>query len=159
DRLRPLQHGSSMVRLAALPWVFWTAERNRIGRGVLVVCCLATLGLGLVRFDVNDDVRRLQALSPTLLREQDEMRRLIGAATETQHILVAAADDETALQREEALIPILDRLVADHAIASYQTVAAFVPSLARQSTNRAIVKSRLVGPLLTQHVAKLGLTV
>ena len=158
DRLAPLQHGASLLRLAALPWVFWTAERHRIGRAALVACCLATLGLGLARYHVDDDVRRLQALSPTLLREQDEIRRLVGATTESQHVLVVAADDETALQREEALIPILDRLVAEHAIAGYQMLAAFVPSLARQSANRAMVKDGLVGPLLAQHVAQLGLT-
>jgi predicted exporter len=158
DRLTPLRHGARMLRLAALPWVFWTAERFRIGRGVLIAGCLATLGLGLGRYHVDDDVRRLQALSPTLLREQDEIRRLVGAATEPQHVLVVAADDETALQREEALIPILDRLVAEHAIAGYQMLAAFVPSVARQNANRAMVKGGLVGPLLAQHVAQLGLT-
>ena len=25
DRLAPLQHGAGMLRLAALPWVFWSA--------------------------------------------------------------------------------------------------------------------------------------
>jgi predicted exporter len=158
DRLTPLQHGANMLRLAALPWAFWTEERHRIGRGVLLAGCLATLGFGLARYHVDDDVRRLQALSPTLLSEQDEIRRLVGAATESQHVLVVAADDETALQREEALIPILDRLVAEHAIAGYQMLAAFVPSLARQGANRAMVKSHLVEPLLAQHVAQLGLT-
>jgi predicted exporter len=158
DRLAPLRHGANMLRIAALPWVFWTAERNRIGRGVLVACCLATLVFGLVRYHADDDVRRLQALSPTLLREQDEIKRLVGATTESQHVLVVAPDDETALQREEALIPILDRLVAERAIAGYQMSAAFVPSLARQSANRTTVKGRLVEPLLAQHVAQLGLT-
>ena len=83
DRLTPLRHGARLLRLAALPWVFWTAERHRIGRAALVACCLATLGLGFARYHVDDDVRRLQALSPTLLREQDEIRRLVGAATES----------------------------------------------------------------------------
>ena len=158
DRLAPLRHGATMLRVATLPWLFWTAERNRIGRAALVACCLATLGFGLARYHANDDVRRLQALSPTLLREQDEIRRLVGATTESQHVLVVAADDEAALQREEALIPILDRLVAERIIAGYQMLAAFVPSLSQQSTNRAMVKGRLVGPLLAQHVAQLGLT-
>ena len=115
------------------------------------------LGFGLARYHVDDDVRRLQALSPTLLSQQDEIKRLIGATTEPQHLLVVAPDDETALQREEALIPILDRLVSERAIAGYQMSAAFVPSLSRQSADRALIRSRLVEPLLAQHVAQLGL--
>lgn len=158
DRLAPLRHGAGMLRVAALPWVFWTAPGNRVGRGVLVACCLATLVVGLARYHADDDVRRLQALSPTLLREQDEIKRLVGATIEAQHLLMVAPDDETALQRQEALIPILDRLVAERAIAGYQMPAAFVPSLALQTANRALVKRRLVGPLLAQHMTQLGLT-
>ena len=157
DRLAPLRHGAPLLAIAALPWTFWTAPGNRIGRGLLVACCLAVLGFGLARYHVDDDVRRLQALSPTLLSQQDEIKRLIGATTEPQHLLVVAPDDETALQREEALIPILDRLVSERAIAGYQMSAAFVPSLSRQSADRALIKSRLVEPLLAQHVAQLGL--
>jgi predicted exporter len=126
---------------------------------VLVACCLATLVFGLARYHADDDVRRLQALSPTLLSQQDEIKRLVGATTDAQHLLVVAPDDEAALRREEALIPILYRLIAEHAIAGYQMPAAFVPSLDRQSANRALVKSRLAGPLLAQHAAQLGLTV
>jgi predicted exporter len=158
DRLVPLRHGAGMLRVAALPWVFWTAPGNRIGRGVLVACCLATLAFGLARYHTDDDVRRLQTLSPTLLGQLDEIKRLIGATTDAQYLLVAAPDDEAALRREEALMPILDRLIAEHAIAGYQMPAAFVPSLARQGADRALVKSRLVAPLLAQHVTQLGLT-
>jgi predicted exporter len=157
DRLAPLQHGAFMLRVAALPWVFWTAPGNRIGRRVLIVCCLATLGFGLAGYHADDDVRRLQALSPTLLREQDEIKRLVGATTDTQHLLVVAPDDETALQREEALIPILDRLIAERAIAGYQMPAGFVPSQARQGADGVLVKSRLIAPLLAQHATQLGL--
>ena len=105
DRLAPLRHGAPLLAIAALPWTFWTAPGNRIGRGLLVAGCLAVLGFGLARYHVDDDVRRLQALSPTLLSQQEEIKRLIGATTEAQHLLVVAPDDETALQREEALHP------------------------------------------------------
>ena len=158
DRLAPLRHGAGMLRFAALPWVFWTASGNRIGRGVIVAGCLATLALGLAYYHVNDDVRRLQALSPTLLREQDQIKKLVGAVTEAQHLLVTTKNDETALQNQEELRPILDRLVAERAIAGYQMPAALVPSLARQSANRELVKSNLAEPLLASHVAQLGLT-
>ena len=158
DRLAPLHHGAGMVRFAALPWVFWTASGNRIGRGMFVAGCLATLALGLAFYHVDDDVRRLQTLSPTLLQEQDRIRKLVGASTEAQHLLVTTGSDETALQRQEELRPILDRLAMDRVIAGYQMPAAFVPSLARQGTNRELVKCRLTETLLAPHVARLGLT-
>lgn len=158
DRLAPLRHGAGMLRFAALPWVFWTAPGNRIGRGALVAGCLATLASGLALYHVNDDVRRLQALSPTLLHEQGEIKKLVGASTEAQHLLVTTRSDETALQGQEELLPILDKLVAERAIAGYQMPAAFVPSLTRQGANRELVKSGLVEPLLASHLAQLGLT-
>ncbi|CAN5922219.1 MMPL family transporter [soil metagenome] len=157
DRLKPLGHGAAMLRIAALPWTFWIAPGNRLGRGLLIAVCLLTLGVGLSRYHADDDVRRLQTLSPSLLRQQDEIRRLVGATTDAQHLLVAAANDEVALQREEALIPILDRLVAERAIAGYQMPAGFMPSLARQNADRQLVKDRLVEPLLAKHVAQLGM--
>ena len=158
DRLAPLRHGAGMLRLAELPWVFWTAPGNRIGRAILIAGCLVTLAAGLALYHADDDVRRLQSLSPVLMREQAEIKRFVGATTESQHLLIAAQDDEAALRREEALLPVLDRLVAEHAIAGYQMPAAFVPSLMRQGADRALVKSRLVEPLLAAQVAQLGLT-
>lgn len=159
DRLTPLRHGATMLRIAALPWTFWIAPGNRVGRGLLMAGCLVILAAGLARYHANDDVRRLQTLSPTLLRQQEEIRHLVGATTDAQHLLVAADSDEAALQREEALVPILERLVAEGAIAGYQMPAGFVPSLARQTADRALVKARLVEPLLAPHLAQLGLTI
>jgi len=43
-------------------------------------------------------------------------------------------------------------------IAAYQMPAAFVPSLARQKADRALVEGRLVAPLLREQMAQLGLT-
>ena len=158
DRLAPLRHGAHLLHVAALPWAFWTAKRYRIGRVSLVVCAFATLTAGLARYHTDDDVRRLQALSPSLLSQQDQIKRLVGVTTEAQHVLVVAPSDEAALQRQESLIPIFDQLMAEHAIAEYQSAATFVPSLARQSADRALIKANLVGPLGAGHMARLGLT-
>src|SRR5262249_42505283 len=66
-------------------------------------------------------------------------------------------DDEGALQQEEAIVPILDKLVAENAIAGYQMPSTFVPSLKRQSLDRTLVETRLLRPLLAAHQAQLGL--
>lgn len=157
DRVKPLPHGAPMQRFAALPWVFWMTPRFHLARLVVVGGCVAVVAAGLARYHADDDVRRLQALSPELLREQAELKRLMGATTEPQYLLVVAADDEAALRRGEALRPILDRLAGEGALAAYHMPAAFVPSLARQQADRALVKSGLE-PLLADHMAKLGMT-
>jgi predicted exporter len=157
DRLAPLKHGVRLLRLATLPWLFWSAERHRMGRWIAVIGCFALLAVGFAFYHTDDDVRRLQALSPALVGEQLEIRRLIGASVEPQYLLVSAKDDEAALQQEEAIVPVLDRLVADQAIAGYEMPATFVPSLKRQLMDEALVENRLSGPLLAQHRARLGL--
>lgn len=157
DRLAPLQHGASMMKAAALPWIFWTMPRYRLARDLLVVGCAAVLVIGLAGYRADDDVRRLQVLSPSLLADQQHLQRLMGANIEAQHILVSAADDEAALQRQERLVLTLDRLVIEGALLGYQMPAAFIPSQARQASDRVLVKERLLDPLLDRHLAQLGL--
>lgn len=157
DRLAPLRHGAMMMQVAAFPWIFWTSPRFGLARGLLIVACAATLAIGLAGYHADDDVRRLQVLSPALLLDQQHLQRLIGANIDAQHILVSASDDETALQRQEVLAPVLDRLIADGALSGYQMPAAFIPSLARQGADRTLVKDQLLEPHLARHLAQLGL--
>lgn len=157
DRVSPLGHGARMLRSAGLAWSLWTRPRfSRVQLAVLVV--LVAMGaLGVARYGVDDDVRRLQALSPDLLREQAEIQRLIGATAAQQFLLVRAADDEAALRAGEALSDQLARLKREGTIAGYQMPAAFVPSARRQAENRALAEARLFAPLLVEHLAALGL--
>lgn len=157
DRLAPLRHGAGMMKVAAFPWVFWTSPRFGSARALLVFTCAATLVMGLANYRADDDVRRLQVLSPALLLDQQHLQRLIGANIDAQHILISATDDEAALQRQEALVPVLDRLVAEGALSGYQMPATFIPSLARQGADRTLVMDRLIEPHLARHLAQLGL--
>jgi predicted exporter len=157
DRMKPLTHGARMLRFATLPWIFWTEPNLRLARAAFIALVAVVLVAGLLNYRADDDVRRLQALSPALLQQQDQIKRLAGASTDAQHILVSAPDDEAALQSEEALAPVLDRLIAERAISGYQMPAAFVPSAARQRADRALVTAALQ-PLLAAHLARLGLS-
>jgi predicted exporter len=158
DRLAPLRHGRKMLQVATWPWIFWSADRYRLARRVLLAGCLALVAAGFALYRTDDDVRRLQALSPALVREQMKIQRLIGSSVDAQYLLVAAQDDEAALQQEEAAVSRLDKLVTERAITGYQMPATFVPSLERQSLDKAVVENRLLGPLLAEHRARLGLT-
>ncbi len=157
DRVAPLQHGRKLLQLATWPWIFWSADRYRLARRVLLAGCLGLVAAGFALYRTDDDVRRLQALSPTLVLEQMEIQQLIGSSVEAQYLLVGAPDDEAALQREEAAVARLDKLVTERAITGYQMPATFVPSLQRQALDKALVEERLLRPLLAQHRARLGL--
>ena len=74
-----------------------------------------------------------------------------------QYLLIHAPDDETALQSEERLAPILARLKAEHVLGNVQMPAAFVPSASRQAADEALVRERLTEPLLSEHWRALGL--
>lgn len=157
DRARTLTHGAWMLRAASLLWGFWEEQRWRGMRAALLLGCGLAGGVGLARLSADDDVRRLQAVSVDLRREQDEIQRLIGATTAAQFLLVQGADDEAALRRQEDLSATLAGLKARGVIVGYQMPAAFVPSARTQWENRALVASVLHGPLLEAQRAHLGL--
>src|SRR5262249_11358823 len=137
---------------------FWQAYRWQPVRVALLILAVAVAVAGGLLFRIDDDVRRMQALAPDLLRDQEEIRALIGATAANQYPLIEAGDDESALRRGEAPQPTLARLVRPLAITSALTPAAFVPSAQRQAENRQLRRSALEAPHLARHLAALGLT-
>ena len=157
DRMRPPRHRERLLVTMNRGWHFWRAPNCRIWRRGLAAVLLAVAAAGLFRLHADDDVRRMQSLSSTLVAEQQRIQGLIGAAGGTQFFLVQGRDSETALQREEALISRLRGLVADGALAGFQAPALFVPSAARQMENRELQRSALDGEALTQYLSQIGL--
>ena len=157
DRARPVAHGAGLLDAAQRLWGFWDEARHRRLRAALLLACAVAGVAGLLRLQPDDDVRRLQAVSAELRREQDDVQRLIGATAAAQFLLVEADGDEAALRRQEALAGTLERLKAAGTIAGYQMPAAFVPSAERQRDNRALVARALEGPYLAVQLASLGL--
>lgn len=157
DRSRRPVHGAAMLRAAAAFMDFWQSPDHTRWRGI-VLTALALMGLaGAFRLHADDDVRRMQSLSPPLVAEQEAIQRLIGSGGGSQFFLVDGPDDETALRREEALADRLRPLVAAKALSGFQAPAQYVPSAARQAENRALVAKQLT-PLLPQQLQQLGLT-
>jgi predicted exporter len=157
DVNRPARHLAGLLTAAGWMYTFWEAPRWRRARALLLLAALAIALGGLVRFHTDNDVRRMQALSPELLRDQDDIRRLIGTTAATQFLLVEGVDDETALRREETVVPILARLRADGVLVGAQMPAGFVPSAERQRENQTLVRMQLDEPLLARQRAALGM--
>lgn len=155
---RPMRSRDAMMRWAEAPWRMWEIEKLRAWRWAGVLA-LAALGIvGLMRLTANDDVRRMQSLSPELLAEQTDIQRLLAFTAGWQSVLITAEDDEAALAAEESLDGSLDRLVKSGAIGAYRAPASFVPSPARQRENARLVEEQLMKPLLAAQMARLGLT-
>jgi predicted exporter len=145
-----------VLHAARQPFEFWEAGRWRRLRQGLLCAGAAVAVIGLARVETGDDVRRMQALAPDLVREQELIFAMTGAKAGSEFLLVEGADEETTLRRQEAIRPILADLRARGAIAGVLFPADFVPSAERQRENRALVEREL-DPLLAAHYAALGL--
>jgi predicted exporter len=156
DRDRGLA-GGRKLSLATAIWRLWERPRLRWLRLLLGAVLLAAAAAGATRFSIDDDVRRLQPLAPELVREQERIQQLIGAATGAQFFVVRADNDEAALQAQEMLFERLAKLGGEGALAGWRAPASFVPSAARQRANRALVARHLSGPAREAHLATLGL--
>lgn len=138
DNNRGPRHRQKLLNLVAGFSRLWVEPRWRGLRLGLGTCALVIMCIGAIRFDVDDDVHRLQALSPDLVKQQQQITSLIGANTATQFLLIEAPDDEAALQIEERISPTLSRLQEEGAFSGAHTVAGFIPSLERQTVNKEL---------------------
>lgn len=110
----------------------------RRGRNVLLALTAAgVLLLGLRQATLWN--HELGALSPVPLSTQalDTQLRADIAAPDVRHLIVLrASDTQNALQRCEALLPALDRLVAAGQLAGYVAPCRYLPSLAVQRSRQ-----------------------
>jgi len=84
----------------------------------------------------QDDLENLSPV-PAASRALDaELRHDLGAPDVTQLIVVQGPDAQTVLRRQEALIPLLDRLQADGLLADATMAARLLPSAATQQARR-----------------------
>lgn len=121
------------LRLQA--WV----DASRHGRGALLLVAVAGLVLLGSRHNQLWN-HELAALSPVPLSTQvlDAQLRADIAAPDVRHLLVLrAADTEVALQRCEALTPVLDKLVSKGILSGYDAPCRYLPSLATQKFRQA----------------------
>lgn len=157
DRGRPPSYGPVLLRLADKFWHVWEDPRLRRLCWIGVAILSGVAAIGISRLSIDDDVRRMQSLSSDLLIQQVEIERLAGTGGTLQFLQIDATDDEAALQRGESLAPILKDLHNAGVLAAYRGPSDFVPSQAQQKSDRELQQKALYEPLLTAHVAQLGI--
>ena len=137
---------------------WWTA---RVGAKPAAAMALALLVLcvpGWLQLRADDDVRALSSRPPALLEQEARIRALTGVELGARFFVVEAATPEATLQAEERLTARLRPLVEKGELAHYQAVSAFVPSAARQTENRELLrKNLLVGDALAEKFRQVGL--
>jgi predicted exporter len=158
DRGGPVGHGARLVGAAGRHWAFWEAPRWRFARWTVVAACVLLGAAGAAVLHVDDDVRHLQSLSPALKAQEEQIQRLTGGSGATQFLLVQNSGEQALLETEENLLPRLDQARRDGLLAAFQAPAQFVPSIARQRENRALVSEQLLQPHLAAYLAQIGFT-
>ncbi|MBB5206773.1 MMPL family transporter [Chiayiivirga flava] len=104
---------------------------------VLAAVCVA----GLLRLQVDDDLRSLQSSPQSLVDAQRDAVSVLRLPSPAQFFLVTGDTAEEVLQREEALTQRLRVAVADGTLAGWRAVSDWVPSRQRQRENAALSAS------------------
>jgi predicted exporter len=158
DSSEPLVHGPQILAMANLLWAFWEDASYWRWRWSIVGLIAVLTIVGATRLTIDDDIRHQQALAGNLRDQESEIRRLTGISGGTEFLLVRGTDRDGALQTEEALRASLTSARQDGAIHGFQSIAQFVPSVARQRDNRVLVNDKLMRPYLSSYYQRLGVT-
>ena len=121
-------------RIAALPRAGWAAW---------LLALAAVLAIVLVPGPMwQNNLATLAPIAPELIARDVGLRAALGAPDVRQMLVVEARDADAVLARGEALLPALDRLVADGAIAGYDLAARYLPSAATQRARQSRLPDR-----------------
>ncbi|MDE1183540.1 MMPL family transporter [Paraburkholderia sp.] len=109
-------------------------------RAWLVAALLVIVAVpGWLRLTSDDDIHLLIQRDPSLVAQEQQIGAAIGIDNSGQFFVVRGADDETVLQRAEALGAKLDALDDSNQLGGWQSVTSFVPSAHRQAADRALL--------------------
>ncbi|MGY3266573.1 MMPL family transporter [Lysobacter sp. HA35] len=115
----------------------WWAHIERWPRlGVvsgLVIAALALAGMAFAPGPFwENDLSRLTPVPAASLQQDSQLRGELGAPDVRYLVTLQGRDVESVLQQSERLMPVLDRLRAEHTIAGYDLAARYMPSAATQ---------------------------
>lgn len=126
-------------KLGAVRNIFPKVERNP----VLIVLLIIMAGISIKTIASSnslDDIRLLQTSPASLLLQEKDVQQTIGGSSSSQFLLINDGTLEACLQKEEQLIPKLDKLKQADLLGNYQALSQQLPSLKRQSENTALVR-------------------
>lgn len=117
----------------------WPRAAGHPGVWIIAGALALFTAAGLVQLRAGDDLRNWQSSPRPLVEAQMQVNRLLGMPSVAQFYLVQGASAQEVLEREEALKARLDPLVGPAGLQGYVAVSDWVPSLARQREDAALV--------------------
>jgi len=117
---------------------------------LLVATALAVIALHAGRL-WDDDLANLSPLPEPVKALDAELRAQLGAPDLRHLLAISAPEREAALQKSEALQPLLERAVVANWIGGYELAARYLPSRRTQQARRAALPE---GPTLAAHLAQ-----
>jgi predicted exporter len=158
---KPYRHDISAITAPAGRFIdWWRARVPAPAAAAVALVVLVACAPGWLRLQSDDDVRALTSRPAALLAQEARIRALTGVEIGTQFFVVEAASAEGVLIAEEKLTARLRDLAASGALRHYHAVSSFVPSGARQTENRALLRQALLqgeGKQLEQTFQQVGL--
>lgn len=148
---------TKLYKLVPLFLKLWELKMYKRFRYISATVLAVLICVGIMQFHIDDDVRKLQKLSPSLRAEQQEIQSIAGSNHSNQFIAIHALNEEEALQKEEAVIARLRPLLKSNDLANYQALSSYVPSLKRQAENIALVHEALYKPYMKKMISGLQL--
>ncbi|UPQ89367.1 MMPL family transporter [Vibrio sinaloensis] len=116
----------------------WSSPRVKFALPAL--CILASL-LTLTAMRYDDDIRQLQAMPSSLKQQEQLISDISGLRSSQQMLVVSAANDEQLMQRLESLSPTFEQWQQTGVMGGYQSLSQYLPSLATQAQNYALIDS------------------
>lgn len=131
-----LPRGQAEVKLrtrivAWLAKLFESLQAQRARLWILPAMAVVFSVAGLSRAHMSDDMM-LGQLDPELLAEDKRVRARVGRFEESRFVVATGADEEAALQANDAVADLLAHAVAQGNLAGYNSVAKLLPSKQRQ---------------------------
>ncbi len=152
DSIRPLVAAEKLNKFS---YAFPKLGENRVFMVAILVMVAWSLNT-IKNSDSLDDIRLLQTSPASLLAQEKEVQQLLGSSSSSQFLLVSGATLEECLQKEEDIRPSLDDFIKNGMLNGYQSLSQQLPSLKRQSENRALVQ-QLYGQQLAMFYDKIHL--
>lgn len=137
-RLKPLDTRHARALLAPLQSLRLGFKRHPSWQVLLVLMVLLLSIPVAQKWRTNDNVKALQALNPTLLKDDSAIRAQFNARQSNQYFIVYGNTAEEVAQREEALTVALRELVKGQQLHSYQALTSWLPSLKAQQAAQAL---------------------
>jgi predicted exporter len=155
DPIRPLKAAAQLTRLLKnIPRVE-NCQKTFIAMLLISVFIAA---LTLSKSQNVDDVRLLQTSPVELLQQENFVKTQLNASSNSQFLLIQANSVEAGLQKEEALRPLLERLISTTSITGYQALSTVLPSLNKQEENARLIKE-LYRQQLSSFYEQLDMTI